>query len=162
MSHSVPSDSSTADTFFPIGADLVAFTHSSPSTALARDDAAWADAGPGSAAHGVSLDRLFGEPGDIFVVGLPDATTASTPAIVDDPLVLMTGLSDGLILPLAEHDRIGTLEDNGPVTLHDAPLLPEPTVLCDFGALVHTILPLADGWYWDLDKAGWVVDHAHA
>jgi hypothetical protein len=110
------------------------------------------------------LDRLFGEAGDIHVTSLaaqaqPDATT---PAIVDDPLVLMTGLSDGLILPLAEHDRIGTLEDGESVTLHDAPPLPEPAALCDFGALVHSILPLADGWYWDLDKAGWVLDHAHA
>ena len=150
MSHSVPSESSTA----PLPA-LVHFAH-------ARPESLWADAGHDSVAFGTSLDRLFGEPGDIFVAGLSEATTASTPAIVDDPLVLMTGLSDGLILPLAEHDRIGTLDDHGAVTLHDVPILPEPATLCDFGALVHTILPLADGWYWDLDKAGWVVDHAHA
>jgi hypothetical protein len=148
MSHSVPSESSTA---------LVSFTN-------LRADSAWADAGCDSVAFGTSLDRLFGEPGDIHVASLADPGLAAvtTPAIVDDPLVLMTGLSDGLILPLAEHDRIGTLEDTGAVTLHDAPHLPEPVALCDFGALVHSILPLADGWYWDLDKAGWVVDHAHA
>ena len=148
MSHSVPSESSTA---------LIHFTQ-------ARPDSLWADAGHSSAAFGASLDRLFGEPGDIHVTSLADQTNAhvTTPAIVDDPLVLMTCLSDGLILPLAEHDRIGTLEDAGGVTLHDAPPLPEPAALCDFGALVHSILPLADGWYWDLDKAGWVVDHAHA
>ena len=152
MSHSVPSESSTAPP-----AALVHFTQ-------ARPDSLWADAGYSSAAFGTSLDRLFGEPGDIHVTSLADQTNAhvTTPAIVDDPLVLMTGLSDGLILPLAEHDRIGTLEDAGGVTLHAAPPLPEPTALCDFGALVHSILPLADGWYWDLDKAGWVVDHAHA
>ena len=148
MSQSVPSESSAA---------LVFFTQ-------ARPDSLWADAGHDALAFGTSLDRLFGEPGDIHVTGLADPAHAdiTTPAIVDDPLVLMTGLSDGLILPLAEHDRIGTLEDAGGVTLHDAPPLPEPAALCDFGALVHSILPLADGWYWDLDKAGWVVDHAHA
>ena len=152
MSHSVPSESSTAPT-----AALVHF-------AQARPDSLWADAGHDATAFGTSLDRLFGEPGDIHVTSLADPALvdATTPAIVDDPLVLMTGLGDGLILPLAEHDHIGTLEDAGGVTLHDAPSLPEPAALCDFGALVHSILPLADGWYWDLDKAGWVVDHAHA
>jgi hypothetical protein len=147
MSHSVPSESSI----------LVHFSH-------ARPESLWADAGHEATAFGTTLDRLFGEAGDIHVTALADASVASatTPAIVDDPLVLMTGLSDGLILPLAEHDRIGTLEDAGGVTLHDAPALPEPAALCDFGALVHSILPLADGWYWDLDKAGWVLDHAHA
>ena len=148
MSHSVPSESSSA---------LVFFTQSRP-------DSLWADAGTDPTAFGTSLDRLFGEPGDIHVITVADSAHAevTTPAIVDDPLVLMTGLSDGLILPLAEHDRIGTLEDTSGVTLHDAPALPEPAALCDFGALVHSILPLADGWYWDLDKAGWVLDHAHA
>ena len=148
MSQSVPSECSTA---------LVFYTPPRP-------DSAWADAGHDHVAFGTSLDRLFGEPGDIHVSIGADATLAdvTTPAIVDDPLVLMTGLSDGLILPLAEHDRIGTLDDSGSVTLHDPPPLPEPAALCDFGALVHSILPLADGWYWDLDKAGWVVDHAHA
>jgi hypothetical protein len=148
MSHSVPSERSTA---------LVSFL--SP-----RTDSAWADAGHDSVVFGTSLDRLFGEPGDIHVSSLadPGLAMATTPSIVDDPLVLMTGLSDGLILPLAEHDRVATLDDNSAVTLHDTPHLPEPVALCDFGALVHSILPLADGWYWDLDKAGWVVDHAHA
>jgi hypothetical protein len=148
MSHSVPSESSTA---------LVSFL--SP-----RTDSAWADACHDSVAFGTSLDRLFGEPGDIHVSSLADPGLAAvtTPSIVDDPLVLMTGLSDGLILPLAEHDRVATLDDNSAVTLHDATHLPEPVALCDFGALVHSILPLADGWYWDLDKASWVVDHAHA
>lgn len=148
MSHSVPSESSTG---------LVSFS-------FLRPDSAWADAGCDSVAFGTSLDRLFGEAGDIHVATLADPSLAAvtTPGIVDDPLVLMTGLSDGLILPLAEHDRVGTLDDNTAVTLHDAPHLPEPVALCDFGALVHSILPLADGWYWDLDKAGWVVDHAHA
>ena len=148
MSHSVPPESSTA---------LVSFL--SP-----RADSAWADAGHDSVAFGTSLDRLFGEPGDIHVSSLadPSLTSVTTPSIIDDPLVLMTGLSDGLILPLAEHERVATLDDNTGVTLHDAPHLPEPVALCDFSALVHSILPLADGWYWDLDKAGWVVDHAHA
>jgi hypothetical protein len=148
MSHSVPSDSSSA---------LVFFTQ-------ARPESLWADAGADPTAFGTSLDRLFGEPGDIHVSSLADPALAdvTTPALVDDPLVLMTGLSDGLILPLAEHDRIGTLDDTSSVTLHDAPALPEPAALCDFGALVQSILPLADGWYWDLDKAGWVLDHAHA
>jgi hypothetical protein len=148
MSHSVPSESSIA---------LVSFLST-------RTDSAWADAGHDSGTFGTSLDRLFGEPGDIHVSSLADPGLAAvtTPSIVDDPLVLMTGLSDGLILPLAEHDRVASLDDNTAVTLHDAPHLPEPVALCDFGALVHSILPLADGWYWDLDKAGWVVDHAHA
>jgi hypothetical protein len=152
MSHSVPSESSTAAS--------EAFVHF---TQL-RPDSAWADAGRDSFAFGISLDRLFGEPGDIHVASLADPTQsdATTPALIDDPLVLMTGLNDGLILPLAEHDRIGALEDHSAVTLHDALALPEPVALCDFGALVHSILPLADGWYWDIDKAGWVVDRAHA
>jgi hypothetical protein len=152
MSQSVPPESSSA-----APAVLVLFAH-------ARPDSVWADAGHDSVAFGTSLDRLFGEPGDIHVTALADPAQAdvTTPAIVDDPLVLMTGLSDGLILPLAEHDRVGTLDDTSGVTLHDQPHLPEPAALCDFGALVHSILPLADGWYWDLDKAGWVVDHAHA
>src|SRR5277367_5749225 len=129
MSQSVPSESSPALVFF-----------SRP-----RPDSAWAAAGHDAAAFGIPLDRLFGEPGAIHITGFadPDLGGVTTPAIVDDPLVLMSGLSDGLILPLAEHDRIGTLEDSGGVTLHDAPALPEPAALCDFGALVHSILPLA-------------------
>ena len=105
MSHSVPPESSTAPP-----AALVYFTQ-------ARADSLWADAGHDSVAFGTSLDRLFGEPGDIHVTSLidPTLTAVTTPAIVDDPLVLMTGLSDGLILPLAEHDRVGTLEDSGGV-----------------------------------------------
>ena len=68
MSASVPSDSSTIDTAFLVGPELVEFDrHDLP--IYASLESRWADAGLDSPSYGASLDRLFGEPGAIFVSG---------------------------------------------------------------------------------------------
>src|SRR5262245_31315576 len=105
MSDSVPSESSTAEAFL-VGADLVHFDR--PDLPIyANLDSRWADAGHDAAAGGFSLDRLFGEPGEVFVTAqfpMPDQTAASAVVVVDDPLVALAGLSDGLILPALEQE----------------------------------------------------------
>jgi len=151
------------DATFVVGADLVEFDR--------RDlpiydtpHSPWAKAGCEIAAHGASLDRLFGDPGEIFVTSVIVGTdqfdaAVIAPLLIDDPMIVVTGLGDGLILPLPEHDRIGTLDDHAGVTLHGSLQLPDGASLCDFGSGGHALLPLADGWYWDIDTAGWVAGH---
>ena len=68
-----------------------------------------------SVAYGAPLDRLFGEPGEVFVVGIAGSFDAAgaIPAIVDDPLVTLGALlDDGFPFqvppadPVAAHDFI--------------------------------------------------------
>ncbi|MFI5002712.1 MAG: hypothetical protein ACHQK9_22730, partial [Reyranellales bacterium] len=115
MSHSVPSDSSAADTAFLVGVDLVQFDrHDLPIYLTPETD--WADAGRDVAAYGLPLDRLFGEPGEVFVSMSLSAEEATAAAAVlapsfDDPMVVLSGLADGLILPAVEHLPATALAD---------------------------------------------------
>ncbi len=142
MSHSVPSDGSTADTSFLVGADLVHFDrHDLPIylTPETGADSHWANAGHDAVGYGVPLDRLFGEPGEVFVsmsLG-PDEAAAfkSLTTIVDDPVVTLGNLVEALILPASEHV---------PARFHD------------FGA---DALPVHDAWASDLTATDWIFDH---
>ena len=138
MSASLACDGSTIETTFVVGPDLVEFDrHDLPIyTTL---ESRWADAGLDTCTYGAPLDRLFGEPGDVFVSALTgvDHPLAAGPAVAwagEDPLVALGSLSDGLVLP--------TLETPGD---HPAP---EGATIFDAGidsfAAVH--LPLDDTW----------------
>ena len=141
MSHSVPSDSSTADSSFLVGADLVQFDRHDLPIYFTRETAAetpWASAGHDAATYGTSLDRLFGEPGEVFVnmvLSGEDSTDASFTSLVDDPMVTLGNLVEAMILPEAGQAS----------TLHA------------FGA---DALPLHDAWAGDLTATDWVFDHA--
>jgi hypothetical protein len=140
MSHSVPSESSATDTTFIIGADLVQFDrHDLP--IYQTPDSQWAEACFDEAPYGAPLDRVFGEPGDLHIDGVPreeqQATLAALPS--DDPLVVLAALSDGLILPASEPAA-------------------EIAAGFDFGADSHPIVHLHDGWSWDIAGADWTFD----
>ena len=143
MSHSVPSDSSTADTSFVVGADLVQFDRGelpiyvTPET---RADSHWAEAGHDAIVYGVPLDRLFGEPGEVFVsmsLNGDEATAAAAAfaSFLDDPVVALGNLVEALILPASAE---------APATFHD------------FGA---DELPVHDAWAGDLAATDWIFDH---
>ncbi len=138
MSASLTCDGSTIETTFVVGPDLVEFDrHDLPIyTTL---ESRWADAGLDMCTYGAPLDRLFGEPGDVFVSAMPgvDHPPGTLPPMAwagEDPLVALGSLSDGLVLP--------TLETPGD---HPAP---EGATIFDAGidsfAAVH--LPLDDTW----------------
>ena len=149
MSASLACDGSTIETTFVVGPDLVEFDRPDlpiyaplESRPGALPGSRWADAGLDTCTMGAPLDRLFGEPGDVFVTGMTgiDHQTAAVAAAVpsgEDPLVALGSLSDGLILP--------TLEAAGD---HPAP---EMATIFDAGidsfAMVHL---QADGT-WDTD-----------
>src|ERR1700727_1032056 len=76
-------------------APLVDFEHTPSPAPL------WADAGHDAAAFGAALDRVFGETGDVHVVE-HFASGGDLFVVIDDPLVLLTNLMDGLGLPAAD------------------------------------------------------------
>jgi hypothetical protein len=127
-----------SDTAFLVGADLVEFDrHDLPIYATPQSQ--WADAGRDVASFGAPLDRLFGEPGQVFVSGELTASPIAalpTTAIVDDPLVELSGLNDGLLVPAMEHEPA---HDAG--ALH----LPEIATVYDFADGLH----LHDLWTFD-------------
>jgi hypothetical protein len=93
----------------------------------------WAAAGCDVPGHGAALDRLFGAPDDAHL--LEQFAPSVEPIItVDDPLVLLANLADGLSLPTAE-----------PMALP----MPELAAVYDFA-------PGADAFYlhdfWTLDS----------
>ena len=90
MSHSVPSESSASDTTFIVGADLVQFDrHDLP--IYQTPDSQWAEACFDEAPYGAPLDRVFGEPGDLHIDGVPHEEQQTTLASLtsDDPLVVL-------------------------------------------------------------------------
>jgi hypothetical protein len=145
MSASLACDGSTIETTFVVGPDLVEFDR--PDLPIyapleSRPGLRWADAGLDTCTLGAPLDRLFGEPGDVFVSGVSGIDQRATAVAAampsgEDPLVALGSLSDGLILP--------TLETAGD---HPAP---EVATIFDAGidsfAMVHL---QADGT-WDTD-----------
>jgi len=142
MSHSDPSDSS-ADPLFVVGADLVEFDRSDLPI-YATPASRWADAGAETVSYGAPLDRLFGEPGEIFVTGGPGAVADMLPPIGDDALVVLSDLSDGVMLPASDQAA----------TMH------ESAAVYDFAADTHVVLHVQDGMTWDQTDAGWSFDHA--
>jgi hypothetical protein len=61
----------------------------------------WAEAGHDTAAFGASLDRVYGETSNLHVV--EHFASGDAPfLLVDDPLVLLANLMDGLGLPGAD------------------------------------------------------------
>jgi hypothetical protein len=140
MSHSVPSESSATDTTFIVGADLVQFDrHELP--IYQTPESRWAEACFDEVSYGAPLDRLFGEPGDVHIDSVPrDEPQAGLTAMPgDDPLVMLSALSDGLILPASE--PTGTIATG-----------------FDFGADSHAVVHLHDGWSWDIAGADWTFD----
>jgi hypothetical protein len=138
MSHSVPSESSATDTTFIVGADLVQFDrHDLP--IYQTPDSQWAEACFDETPYGAPLDRVFGEPGDLHIDGVPREEQQAAPTTPsDDPLVVLGALSDGLMLPASEPTEIATA--------------------FDFGTGSHPIVHLHDGWSWDIAGADWTFD----
>jgi hypothetical protein len=165
MSPSVPSDSSTIDTTFLVGPELVEFDrHDLP--IYATLDSRWADAGLDAPSYGASLDRLFGEPGEIFVsdrIGTTEQTVALAAAAlpVEDPLVVLGGLSDGLILPAVEPSAwAGSLDHNHALAMPSgAQQAPEIVTIFDLGIDSFATVHLNDGGTWDTSNAAWTFDY---
>jgi hypothetical protein len=141
MSHSVPSDSSAIDATFLVGIDLVEFDrrelpiYASPQTR-------WMDACYDEApSYGAPVDRVFGEPGDVHVDGLPSNDEQLASAIVtDDPLVALGTLADGLAVTGAE-------------------AAPELATSFDFGVDAQAVIHLHDGAGWDITGADGTFDY---
>jgi len=128
-----------SDGAFLVGADLVEFDHRDLPI-YATPESRWADAGRDAAVFGAPLDRLYGEPGEIFVGGeLMAHSLSAAPALsaMDDPLVELGGLNDGLILPAMEYE---------PVHAHGALHLAEIATVYDFA---DGGLHLHDSWTFD-------------
>ncbi len=134
MSHSVPSESSALDTTFLIGIDLVEFDRRDLPIYL-KPQTAWAEACVEEATYGAPLDRIFGEPGDIHIDGTPvgdDSQQAGTATVGEDPLVLLSALSEALLPSMSEV----------------APM-PGFTAVVDFGADLPAVVHLDDGTGWN-------------
>lgn len=138
MSHSVPSESSALDTTFLVGVDLVEFDRRDLPIYL-KPQSPWAEACVDEDTYGAPLDRVFGEPGDVHIDGIAfeagQQEAAGVPTVGDDPLILLEGLSDGLILSTS--DPAG------------APAIGEFTAVFDFGADTHAVVHLDDGAAWN-------------
>ena len=134
MSHSVPSDSSAIDATFLVGVDLVEFDrrelpiYASPQTRWM--DSCYDDA----PLYGAPVDRVFGEPGDVHVDGVPSNDEQFAVLAGDDPLVSLATLADGLAV--AGNDAIA----------------PELSTSFDFGVDAQAVVHLHDGSGWG---AGW-------
>jgi hypothetical protein len=134
MSHSVPSESSAIDATFLVGIDLVEFDRRDLPIYL-KPQTAWADACFDDAPYGAPLDRIFGEPGDIHVDSAAvadDPLQAGAAMAGDDPLVLMSGLADGL----------------SPSTI-ELPATADVTTVFGFDGDVPTVVHLDDGAGWN-------------
>ena len=141
MSHSEPSDSS-ADALFVVGTDLVEFDrHELP--IYATPASRWAEAGLEGVSYGAALDRLFGEPGEVFGDSLPGAAASALPLMGEDALVVLSDLSDGVMLPAT--DGTAAMHESAPVY--------------DFGADTHFVAHIQDGVNWDQTDSGWSFDH---
>ncbi|MFN4018210.1 MAG: hypothetical protein ACK4JB_22935 [Reyranella sp.] len=140
MSHSDSSDSS-ADPLFVVGTDLVEFDRSDLPI-YATPASRWAEAGAEAVSFGAPLDRLFGEPGEVFVHGVQGAADV-LPSIGEDSLVVLSDLSDGVMLPTSEE----------PFAMH------ESAAVYDFAADAHVVMHVQDGITWDQTDTGWSFEH---
>jgi hypothetical protein len=156
MSPSVPSDSSTIDTTFLVGPDLVEFDrHDLP--IYASLESRWADAGLDVPSYGAALDRLFGEPGVLFMggpIGAEEqaAALAATALPTEDPMVFLGGLSDGLILPAAENSHALAMPSG-------AQQAPEIVTIFDVGIDSFAVVHLHDSGTWDSASDAWAFDY---
>ncbi|WP_428676922.1 hypothetical protein [Reyranella sp.] len=141
MSHSGPSESS-ADALFVVGTDLVEFDRSDLPI-YATPASRWGEAGAETVFYGAPLDRLFGEPGEVFVDGGPGTGADTLPSLGEDALVVLSDLSDGVMLPASDQ----------PSPMH------ESATVYDFAADTHVVLHVQDGSNWDQADAGWSFDH---
>jgi hypothetical protein len=128
-----------SDTAFLVGADLVEFDRRDLPI-YATPESQWADAGREAASYGAPLDRVFGEPGEIFLsteFAPPMLSAATALPVADDPLIELSGLNDGLMLPAMDHEPA-----NAGAALH----LPEIAAVYDFADGLH----LHDLWTFDV------------
>jgi hypothetical protein len=154
MSHSVPSDSSSAEPLYLVGADLVEFDRRDLPVYV-TPQTMWADAGLDSSRYGASLDRVYGDAGEVHVASLAideearERAEAALPA--HDPLVVLPGFSDGLTLTLCE---------SPPVLDAASHTVPTPGIpaLYEFGHSA-ALVPVHDGWSWDAHRPDWAYDH---
>jgi hypothetical protein len=153
MSTSPVCDGSTIETTFVVGPDLVAFERSDLPIYAPLDSSSlgsrWADAGLDTCSHGAPLDRLFGEPGSVFIGGTtglaqPPADMLAAAFAAEDPLVALGTLSDGLVLP--------TLETSGD---HPAP---EGATIFDPGIDSIAVVHLQPDGTWDTASDAWSFD----
>jgi hypothetical protein len=154
MSHSVPSESSPAETILLFGADLVEFDRSDLPI-YAKPQTLWADAGRDSTVYGAPLDRLYGEAPDVYVAtfAINEEEREVAEALIPnhDPLVVLPHLADELILPVCEQrSTLDALSHGGPT--------PGVHALYDFGDQ-HLPLSVHEGWGWDLARPDWAYDH---
>jgi len=155
MSHSVPSDSSSAEPLFLVGAELVEFDRRDLPVYV-TPQTLWADAGRDIGNYGISVDRVFGDGEEIHVASLAldeearERAEAAMPAY--DPLVVLPGLADGLTLIPCEPSPV--LD----ATSHSAAAGPTSgiTALFEFGPAQ---MPVHDGWNWDAHRPDWAYDH---
>jgi hypothetical protein len=134
MSHSVPSDSSAIDATFLVGVDLVEFDRRELPI-YASPQARWMDVCYDEAPpYGASVDRLFGEPGDVHIDSVPGNDEQVASAVADDPLVALATLADGLAVTGSEAAA------------------PELATSFDFGVDAHAVIHLHDGSGWG---SGW-------
>jgi hypothetical protein len=154
MSHSVPSDSSSAESLFLVGAELVEFDRRDLPIYV-TPQTLWADAGRDRGNYGISVDRVFGDSEEVHIASLPldeearERAEAALPA--HDALVVLQGLADGLTLTLCEPSPVldaATHAHTGPA--------PGVTALFEFGP---TPMPVHDGWNWDAHRPDWAYDH---
>ena len=150
MSPSVLSDSSTIDTTFLVGRDLVEFVR--PNLPIyASLESCWDDTGSDGPDYGAPLDRLFGDPEEVFVSGMISAgeraaALAATASTGEDSLVALGNLSDGLILPATENAFAM------PSGAHHAP---EIVTIFDVGTDSFAAVHVHDGLTWDQVGDAW-------
>jgi hypothetical protein len=136
-----------------MGAELVAFDRRDLPIYAAPTSDLWAAAGHDPAPYGASLDRVYGDTGDVFIASMPLVEEPrEIAALSDDRLVVLPGLGEGLILPACEHVPGLDLAAHDP-PVHDA------TTSYEFTDPSHILLPAHDGWSWDLARPEWFYDH---
>lgn len=160
MSHSVPSDSSSAEALFLVGAELVEFDRRDLPVYV-TPQTLWADAGRDIGTYGISVDRLFGDNEEIHVASLAldeearERAEAALPA--PDPLVILSGLADGLTLTLCEPSPVLDATRHTDATFGSTPGV---TALFEFGPVPNLApTPIHDGWSWDASRPDWAYDH---
>ena len=135
MRPSAPSDTPVLDAAFLVGNDLVEFDRRELPIYAAPRSRGMDACHDESPAYGASVERLFGEPGEVHIDGAPrpDAESVSDALLVaDDPLIALATLSDGIGLVAC-----------------DAPA-PELATSFDFGADAGPVLVTHDATGWDL------------
>jgi hypothetical protein len=153
MSHSAPSESSAIDPMFVVGTDLVEFDRRDLPIYL-TPETHWADACD-DASYGAPLDRLYGEPGDVYVDGVLDGSGERlATSLGEDPLISLAGLSEG--------DGPMAFQSTEPASppAAAAPPVPEIAAIYDFGADSHVVVHVHDGWSWEAIGTEWAFEHA--